>query len=157
MLNKKQTVSHNGNSHQHSKHSSHGNGHHTTKPDERPFLIIRYNDDWKFWWDVVVLCLAVIVCFILPVEIAFEPPFGHSSGWKIFEIVTEILFSLDVIFHFNTSIIDRDGNEEFDRRHIALHYVKEYHLWIDLASVISIKNGAKILRLLPTLKVIRIT
>jgi hypothetical protein len=104
-----------------------------------------------------VLGLAVIVCFLLPVEIAFEPPFGHTNYWTAFEWITEALFTLDVIFHFNTTLIDADGNEIYDRLHIAHHYVSEYHFWIDMASVVNIKNKSKVLKLLPTLKVIRIT
>ncbi len=76
---------------------------------------------------------------MLPVEIAFEPPFGKTLWWSFLENSTEALFSLDVIFHFNTSVIDEDGNEVFSRCHIALDYIKEYHFWIDMASIVNIK------------------
>ena len=49
------------------------------------------------------------------------------------------MFSIDLLMHFNTSVIDEDGNEVFARTHIAIDYVKEYHFWIDVASVINIK------------------
>lgn len=126
-------------------------------PEDRPRFIIRYNDVWKYYWDIYVLILAVFMCFMLPVEIAFEPPWGHTFGWVFFENFTEAMFSLDVIFHFNTTVIDGDGNEVWSRAHIALDYIKEYHFWIDMASVINIKKSEKVLKLLPTLKVIRIT
>ena len=89
---------------------------------------------------MVVLILAVVVCFILPVEIAFEPPFGKSTGWEVFEWVTEAIFTVDVFFHFDTTVIDEvDGEEIYDRWHIAHHYMSEYHFWIDVASTINIK------------------
>lgn len=75
---------------------------------------------------------------MLPVEIAYEPPFGHTFGWKFFDNLTEAIFSLDVLLHFNTSVIDEDGNEVKHRGHIALDYIKEYHFWIDIASTIKV-------------------
>ena len=72
-------------------------------------------------------------------EIAFEPPFGHSLGYALFENITEAIFTIDVLFHFNTTLIDADGNEVYSRLHIGIDYIKEYHFWIDLASTINIK------------------
>lgn len=108
------------------------------------FLIIRYNDPWKFWWDVGVLILAVVICFMLPVEIAFEPVFGKTLGWKLFENILEVIFTIDLLMHFNTTFIDEDGNEIGSRMHISIDYVKEYHFWIDIASTISIKVTFKV-------------
>jgi hypothetical protein len=70
----------------------------------------------------------------LPFEIAFTPPFGHTVGWKVFEYSVEALFCLDVLFKFNTTLYDSDGNEIFDRKHIALDYFMEVHFWIDMCA-----------------------
>lgn len=64
-----------------------------------------------------------------------------------------------MLFHFNTTIYDSDGNEIFDRKHLAIDYLCEMHFWIDMAATfpfnkISSNAAAK---LAPTLKVIRIT
>jgi hypothetical protein len=113
--------------------------------------MIRYNEPWKFWWDVVTLVLAIIMCFMIPVEIAFEPPFGQTTLWSFVDNFTEAIFSIDVILHFMTTVIDEDGNEVFSYQHIALDYIKEYHFWIDMASVIkmSVSFNPTILYLLP--------
>jgi hypothetical protein len=107
----------------------------------------------------MVLVLAIVICFMLPVEIAYEPPFGKTAGWMAFEYTVEAIFSLDVIFKFNTTLYDHDGNEIFDRKHIAIDYLTEVHFWIDMAATfpfnkISSNAAAK---LSPCLKVIRIT
>lgn len=106
-----------------------------------------------------MLILAIVICFMLPVEIAFEPPFGHSVGWAAFEYGVEAIFALDVLFKFNTTLYDNDGNEIFDRRHIAIDYLSELHFWIDMAATFPFNklssNAAA--KLAPTLKVIRIT
>jgi hypothetical protein len=122
-------------------------------------FLFRINDNWVFWWDVYVLILAVAICFLLPVYIAFDPPWGHTKGWHVFEYAVEAFFALDVLFKFNTTLYDSDGNEVFDRKHIALDYLSETHFWIDIASTIPFNkmmtNVAA--QLAPTLKVIRIT
>jgi hypothetical protein len=122
-------------------------------------FIFRCNDAWVFWWDVWILILAIAICFLLPVEIAFTPPFGHTKGWVIFEYTVEAFFCLDVLFKFNTTLYDSDGNEIFDRKHIALDYFMEAHFWIDMAATFPFNkimdNAAA--KLSPTLKVIRIT
>ena len=100
------------------------------------WLLFRCNDTWKFWWDILILALAVVICFLLPFEIAFHPPWGTSGWWKAYEYIVEAFFALDVICTFNTSVYDKDGNEIFDRKHIAIDYLCELHFWIDLASTI---------------------
>lgn len=98
--------------------------------------MIKYSDNRKFWWDVFVLVLAIFICFCLPIEIAFEPPFGHTTWWKAVEYIIEAIFALDVLIHFNTSVYDKDGNEIFDYKHIALDYFMETHFWIDMIATI---------------------
>lgn len=96
---------------------------------------------------------------MLPVYIAFDPPWGHTKGWHVFEYIVEAFFALDVIFKFNTTLYDHDGNEIFDRKHIAIDYLSESHFWIDMAATIpfnQMMDNAPA-KLAPTLKVIRIT
>lgn len=83
-----------------------------------------------------MLALAVFICYLQPVEIAFEPPFGHKFWWKLVEDFIEIIFAMDVIIHFNTSLYDKDGNEIFEYKHIAIDYLSETHFWIDMAATI---------------------
>ncbi len=73
-------------------------------------FMISFNDPYKFWWDVMVLCMAIFICYLLPVYLAFEPPFGHSTWWHAVEYFIEVVFAIDVLVHFNTSLYDEDGN-----------------------------------------------
>ena len=54
----------------------------------------------------------------------------------MFEYTIEFFFVLDVLIHFNTTLYDSDGNEIFDRKHIAIDYLCELHFWIDMAATI---------------------
>ena len=98
--------------------------------------MIRFSDPIKFWWDVMVLVLAIYICYLLPVELAFEPPFGHTVWWHDIEIIIEVIFGIDVLVHFNTSEYDEDGNEIFDYKHIATSYLSESHFWIDMLATV---------------------
>jgi hypothetical protein len=98
--------------------------------------MISFNDPYKFWWDVMVLCLAIFICYLLPVELAFEPPFGHSRWWHAAEDFIEVVFAIDVLVHFNTSLYDEDGNQVFSYHHIAVDYLSETHFWIDMLATI---------------------
>lgn len=35
--------------------------------------LFRYNDGWRVYWDLFIMFLAIWNCFIIPVEVAFEP------------------------------------------------------------------------------------
>ena len=74
-------------------------------------FIIRTNDNYKFWWDCVILVMAIVICFLLPVSITFKPLILTSDGFHYFEYTVEAFFIMDVLIHFNTSIYDHDGNE----------------------------------------------
>lgn len=117
------------------------------------------NDTWVLWWDIFVLILAIAICFMLPVYIAYDPPFGHTLGWHVFEYMVEAFFAIDIIFKFNTTLYDSDGNEIFDRKHIAIDYLSELHFWIDMLATIpfNLMISHLITKLLPVLKVVRIT
>lgn len=83
-----------------------------------------------------ILVLAIIIVFLIPLEIAFEPPYGHTAWWHIFEYVVEFFFVLDLLVTFNTTLYDSDGNEVFDRKHIAIDYLSESHFWFDIVSTV---------------------
>ena len=98
--------------------------------------MIRFNDPRKFWWDVMVLILAIFICYLLPVDLAFKPAFGEHEWYHVIEIVIEVIFAIDVLVHFDTSVYDEDGNEIYEYKHVALDYLSETHFWIDMLATI---------------------
>lgn len=96
------------------------------------------NSQYKLYWDIYILTLAIFICYMLPVELCIHPKFGESKWWKPVESFIEAFFCLDVLVHFNTSIYDHDGNETFSKMHIAHHYLTSHEFWIDMLSTIPI-------------------
>lgn len=89
--------------------------------------------------------MAVVICFLLPFYIAYNPPWGSSTWWHSLEAIIEVFFCLDVLIHFNTTVFDSDGNEVFSRNHIAMDYLSELHFWIDMAA--TVPTGVSVLPL----------
>ena len=77
----------------------------------------------KFWWDAFILVWAIFICYILPIDIAFEPYWKDSSWNNGITILVNIFFAFDILFNFNTTIYDSEGNEEWNRKKIAKEYV----------------------------------
>ena len=98
--------------------------------------MIKESEPLKFWWDVFVLMQAIIICWMLPIEVAFEPNFGHTKWWKILESCIEFFFCCDLLAEFNTSQYDKDGNEVFSYLHIAHHHFFDYLFWSDILATI---------------------
>jgi len=123
---------------------------------EKPWYIIRQNDPKLFWWEVLILILAIFVTYVLPVEVAFTPDFGSAVWWQTTDTIINVLFAFDILIHFFTSIYDDDGNEVFNLREIALNYILHMTFYVDLISTSSFGSGT-ISKLCKCLKVARIT
>ena len=60
------------------KITHHGHqGHGPIDKNHIPRFIFRCFDTWKFYWDLGILLLSVGITFLLPIEIAYHPPFGE--------------------------------------------------------------------------------
>ena len=67
-------------------------------------FIISKNNIWLHRWDYVVMVLACVNCFMVPVEIAVAEDFAGSQTWySIANIMIDIVFILDLLVNMNTS------------------------------------------------------
>ena len=99
---------------------------------EHRFLI--FHDSWFgiIWNTIISICL-LYTAFVLPVQIAFFPQI--TGVFAFLEIITTIIFFLDVILNFNRSYLDKNETYVVDRKKIALKYIKLW-FWIDLIACI---------------------
>jgi len=94
--------------------------------------ILRMNSKMRVRWEALILLLAVWNGFSIPYSIAFYDPSEEDITMDIVNFITDVLFFLDVIVNFRTTIIDKATNEEvFDTKIIARMYMKG-RFWIDL-------------------------
>lgn len=93
-----------------------------------------------------------MICYWLPVEIAYNAKFASTTWWQALEIFTDTIFIMDILINLNTSIYDEDGNEVFDYLEIAKQYLQEIQFWIDLLSIIPLGVSLSILMIMIVVK-----
>ena len=62
----------------------------------------------KFWWDMFVIVLVLLNCFLIPMELVFrsyqewlETPPGQR--FKIFDFSIDFCFAVDIVLNFRTT------------------------------------------------------
>ena len=74
-------------------------------------------------WDIVVIILSVWICLTQPFDVAFEPETFKTRIYSIFNFFIDVVFILDIILNFRTTISDFITGEEItDKRKIARKY-----------------------------------
>lgn len=127
--------------------------------------LVRYNVGWRVYWDLFMMILAIYNCFVIPIQISFNPPVFNGPIFLVINSIIDILFAVDIVVLFRTTYIDSDTGEEiFFSKKIAINYIKG-RFWMDLLATIpfdtiieSINPGsAQEIQLSGLLKLIRIT
>ncbi|KAL4504036.1 hypothetical protein ABPG72_022666 [Tetrahymena utriculariae] len=75
---------------------------------------------WKRTWDLFQAFLIISTSFLLSLKNFF---FLDISPYQIYFNITSFAFIIDIIFSFNTALIEK-GNLNIDRKQISLRYLK---------------------------------
>ena len=131
-------------------------------PNEAGYMTIRENDGLKFYWDTVILILALFNSITIPLTIFFEDintDFSSSEAYNIVNIVATAFFFLDILFQMNTTYYNSDGDEIYDKKKIIKNYLTGMFI-IDFLSSLPMEyitiEGWEALRLINILKIIRV-
>ena len=127
-------------------------------------FIIRQNDAWKFWWDTVILLLAVFNSITIPLTLSFDgfsEALSNSMAYNIVNLTSAVFFILDIFLQLNTTFYDSDGEEIFDKRRIRAKYICGLFT-IDLLSSIPLElilpgHPLRVLNILKILRIFRLT
>lgn len=84
-----------------------------------------FHDSWLgiIWNTIISICL-LYTALILPVQVSFYP--HVKTVFSVVEILTAIIFSLDVFVNFNRSFLRKDHTYEVNRKRIAIQYLKTW-------------------------------
>jgi hypothetical protein len=108
-------------------------------------FLIRGHSKFKLRWDVIIMLLAIFNCFIIPFDVAFEPPFFNTWIFKILNSIIDFIFFLDLIVNFRTTFIHyKTGNEIIEPIEISKSYLKG-RFWVDLLATIPFDTFAEII------------
>lgn len=125
-------------------------------------------------WDFFVSLLLLVTSVYTPIDIAFQSERKtreQMTGGEIFNLVTDLLFLVDIIINFNSAFYDDDMEIVDDRKRVAKQYVMSWFI-IDLLaifpfsfvfgsddsynSLIRITRLGKISRIVKLMKIVRI-
>lgn len=126
--------------------------------------ILNHQNPNRMRWDYVVMFLAVINCFMVPVELAVELEWLRAAWYKVVNIVVDLIFISDIVVNFSTTF--EEGYEViYDRKRIAEEYIRSRFtidfisgIPIDLALSIFMIDGlenAKEVKAVSLLKLVR--
>lgn len=85
--------------------------------------IISHKHTSKKRWDMMILLLATMNTFFVPLNIAFKPPRFQGTAFKVFDVFVDILFLVDIVLMFMTSYVNSYGQQVTDQAEIAINYI----------------------------------
>jgi hypothetical protein len=104
--------------------------------NEREVFLIHENGQFRTSWDIFVIVLSLWICFALPFEVAFEPPGLESMLYRGMNYFFDIIFIIDILLNFRTTISDFITGEEItDSKKIAIKYLKGRFILDVLAAI----------------------
>lgn len=127
--------------------------------------LIRGHSKCKLRWDLLIMVLAIINWFSIPIEVAFEPPALRSVPAHFINMIIDILFFADLLVNFRTTFIhSKTGNEVLSTKEISISYLKG-RFWIDFIAILPVDylgeiifgaGNATLLRSISLLKLVRV-
>lgn len=87
-------------------------------------------------WDILIILLSLYVCFVLPLQIAFEPASLEGGVNIVINYISDVIYILDLFVNFRTTVKNHLTNEEITQpSEIAKNYIKG-RFWLDLIASI---------------------
>lgn len=91
---------------------------------------------FKTYWDLLIIVLAVWNGFQLPIEFAWPEVFEGKRRFSVSDRLTDLLFIIDIFINFRTQYRDLYTDEVItDTKKIAINYMKG-RFWVDLMASI---------------------
>jgi len=90
----------------------------------------------RFYWDLVMLLLMMSNLIILPWGITFFED-QNTMPWITFNVLSDTLFLMDLVFNFRTGIPVEDSNIILDPKDIRMQYLRTWFL-VDFISSIPV-------------------
>lgn len=90
----------------------------------------------RFYWDIVMLLLMMSNLVILPWGITFFED-QNTMPWITFNVMSDTLFLMDLVFNFRTGIPGEDSQIILDPKEIRMHYLRTWFL-VDFISSIPV-------------------
>ena len=105
-------------------------------------FLVRANDTFKLYWDILILIIAIVNSFTIPITLAFEEineSLSGSATYVLLNLIGTIVFTIDILLNLNTTYYDLDGEEILERKKIIRNYLSKMFT-IDLISSLPLES-----------------
>ncbi|ETV82945.1 hypothetical protein H257_04707 [Aphanomyces astaci] len=99
---------------------------------KRSTTMIHPNSNFRRLWDVWTALNVVIVCTIMPLELAFDHYMEAQSWTEPLELFMDVYFVLDMLLSFRTGYIE-SGEIVMDPKEVSHHYMWSWFV-VDIVS-----------------------
>lgn len=125
---------------------------------EKKKFMFRYSDPILNKWDTFIILIAIYNCFTLSFNIGFDPSWASHPAYITVDVLMMICYILDIIQSFITTYLDKNGEEVWDLKIIAKHYIYGGRFIIDILSTIPFDyfGGPELLAMVGLLKMTRL-
>jgi len=97
--------------------------------------IFSVKSQFKMYWELFIIGLALINSLDLPLSIAMKPPYSQTSYYQIFTLSFDTLFLFDIIFTFRSAKFNiMTGEEVKEPKQIAKKYLFSARFVFDVLS-----------------------
>lgn len=90
----------------------------------------------RFIWDLVIIILNIVNTVLIPLEVGFSPKFTEKGGYIFLDYALCLAFLADIIVNLRTSFTNEMGEEVFNPKEIAKHYIPTLIFGCDLISIL---------------------
>jgi voltage-gated potassium channel Kch len=99
--------------------------------------IIFPDDSFKIKWEMMISVVLIFTAVTTPLRLAFSE--SDDSTWTAVNNIVDALFGLDIIICFFTAYEDNNEELVYNRKTIALTYIKSW-FFIDLMSIVPVSE-----------------
>lgn len=68
------------------------------------WILVKNGGKFHTAWDIIIISIALWISFSVPIEIAFEPASLDSKANRMFNVIIDTVFLVDIVIAFRTTI-----------------------------------------------------
>jgi len=108
-------------------------------------LVIEPDTKFKIFWNSLILVMVLYTASVSPLRLAFyndtvfalDKMTAWAAFFTIFDVVVDIIFSVDIIINFFSAYERQDGQFEYNLKKIAVNYFCGF-FFIDLTATVPV-------------------
>jgi len=88
-----------------------------------PLWIFHPDEPIRVGWDIWITLIMVYLLFNIPIQLCFRLELELNSPWSRFDLMVDVFFLIDIVFNFNTGILDKENRFITSRFIITRRYL----------------------------------